>query len=59
MHQETKQSMEYAKQLIIKALEKLTFSHRHKTYMGGCDECAIISNMKTAAEELDKALASG
>jgi hypothetical protein len=50
----SEEQMKQAKELIVAALEKLMFMHRHKSFMGGCEECRVINNMKLAIEELSR-----
>jgi hypothetical protein len=54
-NQEQLLSMEKAKQLVEEVLAKIRSYHRHKSYMGGCEECAIIAKIKVAVEELNTA----
>ena len=51
--QEDLSSMETAKELAQEVLDAMKYKHRHKAYMGGCEECKIMSKIKQAIEELE------
>lgn len=45
-------SVRAAALLITESLDRMTYSHRHKNVMGGCDECENISKLSTALNKL-------
>lgn len=48
-------SMEKAQELTLQVLNHIIYTHRHKTFMGGCEECANIQKLTLAIEEIRRA----
>ena len=49
-------SVRVAADLIAESLKRMSYTHRHKATMGGCEECQHILNLCSALAKIDALL---